>query len=284
MRLGVHVSIAGGLGRALERADAAGCEAIQIFTASGRGWRVVPRDPEEVASFAKEARRRRLPVFAHGSYLINLAAPGGELLERSRAAFVAELERCEALGIEAVVVHPGAHLGEGAARGLAQVARSVRDALRATRGYRVRVLVELTAGQGTCLGGRFEDLRAILDGIGRPERTGVCFDTCHALAAGYELRTTQGYVTTWASFERIVGLEALGIFHLNDSKTDLGSHVDRHETIGQGRLGVAFFRRLVTDPRFAGMPAVVELPPEAARRSLSRLKSWRRAAKMKANA
>ncbi len=275
MRLGAHVSIAGGLPRVWERGADDRCEAIQIFTANGSQWRVPPRDPGEIAEFLAEGRRAKLPLLAHDSYLINLAAARGELQSKSWRAFRDELERCEAFGVQHVVMHPGAHVGAGVKVGLRRVASAIRWAIDKTPGYRVRVLIELTAGQGTCMGHTFEQIADLLDQIDAPSRTGVCFDTCHALAAGYELRTEEGYEATWRAFDEIIGLDRLFAFHLNDSKKDLGSRVDRHEQIGRGFLGEPAFARLVADPRFTGVPAVLELPPSVVRKNLEKLKSYR---------
>lgn len=276
MRLGAHVSISGGLCRAFDRADAERCEAVQIFTSSGRRWAEDVRDGGEIREFHTEARRRGVPLLAHDSYLINLATGDRALARRSAAAFAAELERCESLGVDAVVLHPGAHLGDGVEVGLPRVAAALRGAIAATPGYRVQVLLELTAGQGTCLGSSFAELRWLLDDIGSPERTGVCVDTCHAWAAGYDLRSEAGYERTVAELDRVIGLERVRAFHLNDSKRERGSRVDRHEAIGGGHLGARPFARLVRDPRFAGVPAVLELPPEMVTRGLARLRRLRR--------
>jgi deoxyribonuclease-4 len=274
MRLGAHISIAGGLDRVWGRADADRCEAVQIFTQSGRGWAARARDPGAIREFAAEGARRRLPLLVHDSYLINLASGDPALAARSRAAFLEELERCEALGVGGVVFHPGAHLGDGPEVGLPRVAAAMRAALAATAGYRVRLLVEITAGQGTCLGARFAEIRWILDDVGDDARTGVCFDTCHAFAAGYDLRG--GYERVWRAFDEALGLRRLRAFHLNDSRCELGSRVDRHAAIGAGVLGDGVFRRLVRDPRFRGVPAVLELPPEMVADGPSRLRRWRR--------
>ena len=276
MRLGAHVSVSGGLCRAFERADAERCEALQIFTSSGRRWAEDVRDHGEIREFHGEATRRGVPLLAHDSYLINLATADRTLARRSRRAFAAELERCETLGVDAVVLHPGAHLGDGVEAGLARVAASLRAALAATSGYRVQVLLELTAGQGTCLGSSFAELRWLLDEIGSPARTGVCIDTCHAWAAGYDLRSVAGYEATIAELARVVGLARVRAFHLNDSKRERGARVDRHQAIGEGHLGTRPFARLVRDPRFAGVPAVLELPPEMVTAGLRRLRRLRR--------
>lgn len=275
MRLGAQVSIAGSLPLAFERGDDAGCEALQIFTQSSRVWAPPPRDRGEVREFAAEAARRPAPILSHASYLINLATGDPVLAARSREAFLAELERCEELGVAHVVFHPGAHCGDGVGKGLMRVARAVRWAIARTRGYRVRLLIEVTAGQGTCLGHRFEEVRALLDAIDEPGRTGVCFDTCHAWAAGYDLRSPRGYETVWSELDRVIGLGRLHAFHLNDSKRELGARVDRHEEIAAGALGGQTFRRLVRDPRFAGIPAVLELPPSVVPANLGRLRSYR---------
>jgi deoxyribonuclease IV len=273
MRFGAHVSIAGGLERVWPRADGDRCEALQIFTQSGRSWASASRDPGEVREFADEARRRALPLLAHDSYLINLAAAEGVVASRSRDAFAQELDRCEALGVQHLVFHPGAHLGDGIEVGLPRVAAALREALDATPGYDVRALIEVTAGQGTCLGARFAEVRWILDEVGLDSRTGVCFDTCHAYAAGYDLRAD--YDAVWRELDRVIGLSRLHAFHVNDSRRELGSRVDRHAGIGSGTLGSAFFRRLARDPRFAGVPAVLELPPDLVTSGLARLRRWR---------
>jgi deoxyribonuclease-4 len=275
MRLGAHVSVAGGLTRAFDRADQDRCESMQIFTASGRAWESRPPDPGEVREFSAEARRRGVPLLAHDSYLINLATGDRTLALRSREAFARELERCEALGVDAVVLHPGAHRGDGVEVGLPRVAATLRAALRRTAGYRVAVLVELTAGQGTSLGSTFAELRWLLDELGEPERTGVCIDTCHAHAAGYDLVTEEGYRSTWRELDAAVGLGRVRAFHLNDSRRERGSRVDRHAAIGEGRMGKEVFRRLVRDPRFQGVPAVLELPPDEVRHGLRRLRRYR---------
>ncbi len=273
MRLGAHVSIAGGLGRVWSRADADRCEAIQIFTESGRSWASRVRDAGEIREFAAEVRRRGLPVMAHDSYLINLAAAARDVAAKSREAFQREVERCEELGVGFLVFHPGSHVGDGLEVGLPRVASALRAALDASAGYRVGILVEITAGQGTALGARFAEVRWILDEVGEDARTGVCFDTCHAYAAGYDLR--DGYDEVWGEFSSVIGLSRLKAFHVNDSCRELGARVDRHAAIGAGTLGRGFFRRLVRDPRFRGVPAVLELPPTAVERGLTALRRWR---------
>jgi deoxyribonuclease-4 len=261
--------------RAFERADGHAGEAIQIFTTNGSQWQPRVRDAGEVREFHAESRRRRVPVLAHDSYLINLASPDSVIKRKSVEAFSAELDRCEALGIDGVVMHPGAHLGEGTGRGISRVGKALKAAIRGTRGYRVRVLIELTAGQGTCLGSSFDELGKLLDAVDEDDRTGVCFDTCHAYAAGYDWRRPAGYEAMWRDLDRAVGLRRVRAFHLNDSKRELGSRVDRHMAIGEGHVGDAAFQRLVRDPRFQDVPAVLELPPDDVVNGLRKLKAWR---------
>ena len=260
MLLGAHESVAGGAATAIERGRADGCQAIQIFARPSAQWRAKPFSPEEVSQFRSEHASVGWPVLSHASYLINLCAVDPVLLDKSRLAMEDELVRAEELGLDYVVVHLGAHLGCGEEEGAAAVARTLSWLHERTRGFRVRLLLELTAGQGSCLGCRFEDLARILEGSAGGHRLGVCFDTCHALAAGHDLTTDAGYDRVFAAFDRTIGLERLLAFHLNDSKTPLGSRVDRHQEIGDGFLGLLPFWRLVNDPRFATTPAVLETP------------------------
>jgi deoxyribonuclease-4 len=255
------MSAAGGLVRAVERGSAAGCQAIQIFTKNSNQWRAKPLEDEEAVRFREELVRRKIQLaFAHDSYLINLASPDPVLLGRSREAFLDEMERAEKLGLQFVVLHPGAHLGTGETAGIRRASESFDWIFERTPGCRVRVLIETTAGQGTNLGYRFEEIHAMIDGVKEGGRLGVCVDTCHLFAAGYDLRTRGGYEKTFDDFERVVGLERIQAFHLNDSKKPLGSRVDRHEHIGKGCLGLEPFRLLLNDPRFRGLPMVLETP------------------------
>jgi len=262
MLLGAHESVAGGAATAIERGRRDGCEAIQIFARPSAQWRAKPFTPEEVSQFRSEHASvgAGWPVLSHASYLINLCAADPVILEKSRLAMEDELVRAEELGLDHVVVHPGAHLGCGQAEGVEAVARSLSWLHPRTRGFRVRLLLEITAGQGSCLGCRFEEVAGILERSAGGDRLGVCFDTCHALAAGHDLTTDAGYDAVFAHFDRTVGLDRLLAFHLNDSKTPLGSRVDRHQEIGDGYLGLLPFWRLVNDPRFATTPAVLETP------------------------
>jgi len=271
--LGVHVSTAGGVSRAVPEALALGCEAIQVFTRNQRQWRPRRIPPSEALCFRRAARAagyaRR--AMSHASYLINLCATDPRTLRRSRLALVDELRRCEMLGIPYLVVHPGAHMGAGEERGLECIAESLRFALARTRG--VTVLLENTAGQGTSLGWRLEHLAAL-----RLPRTGVCLDTCHLFAAGYDLRTPRAYERTMGAVEETIGLASVKAFHLNDSRCGLGSRRDRHEHIGRGGLGGRAFAILVRDPRFARIFGVLETPKAGAmdRTNLDLLRRMRR--------
>jgi deoxyribonuclease-4 len=265
MLLGAHESVAGGAFTAIERGRADGCQALQIFARPSSQWRARPFAPDEVSLFRSELAGVGWPVMSHASYLINLSAADPVFLERSRDALCEELARAEELGLDFVVLHPGAHVGAGNEVGVDAAAASLTEVFTRVPGLRVRLLLEITAGQGSCLGCRFEDMAAILDGLGRTRAgaaagVGICFDTCHAHAAGYDLTTDEGYDGVFAELERRVGLGALAAFHLNDSKTALGSRVDRHQEIGDGTLGLYPFWRLVNDPRFADVPGILETP------------------------
>ncbi|HXW03998.1 MAG TPA: deoxyribonuclease IV [Vicinamibacterales bacterium] len=270
-RLGAHLSIAGGLPRAVDRAVASRCETLQIFTKSAGQWRARPLPPGEVAQFRARVRETGIhPVLAHDSYLINIAAASPALRAQSIAALDAELDRAERLGLDFLVMHPGAHTGGTAAEGLTLVAEGLRQVLQARPRGRTAILLEHTAGQGTSLGHCFEHLAEILERLDGTPRVGVCLDTCHLLAAGYDIVSETGYADTFLRFDRLVGLGRLRAFHLNDSRRPCGSRVDRHEHIGKGFLGLEVFRRIVNDRRFAGLPMLLETPkldtPESRRR------------------
>ncbi|NPV30428.1 MAG: deoxyribonuclease IV [Firmicutes bacterium] len=261
MPLGAHMSIAGGVDKAVLRGASIGCETIQIFTKNTNQWRAKPLGPEEIARF-QEARARTgiEPIFAHTSYLINLGSPQEELWEKSLASLLLEMERCAALGLPYLVMHPGAHLGAGEEAGLDRITRGLNEILARTEESGVMVLLEVTAGQGSNLGWRFEHLARLLEDSFYPERLGVCFDTCHAFAAGYDLRTPEAYAKTFDEFEKIIGIRQLKAVHLNDSRGELGSRLDRHEHIGLGRIGLEAFRLLLNDPRLRSLPMVLETP------------------------
>ena len=278
MNLGAHMSIAGGIWKALERGQEENCRVIQVFTKSNNQWRAAKLTDEDCRLFRETSERLGVrAALAHDSYLINLASPDDALWKRSVASFRVELERAERLGIPWVVAHPGAHVGSGERAGIRRIARAVKQVLRETRGADVGVLLENTAGMGSSIGHAFGQLAELLRRIGRPERTGVCLDTQHAFAAGYDWRSEEGYDAMWAEFEDTVGLGALRGFHLNDSKAPAGGRLDRHEHIGRGKIGSAAFGRLMRDPRFHTIPMVLETPKDegADRRNLALLRRLR---------
>lgn len=261
MLLGSHVSISGGLHKAISLGEKIGCTAIQIFTKNATRWKVKPLQEKEIHRFIENWNVSSIvSVVAHDSYLINLGTPKEELLQKSQEALLIELQRCEQLTIPYLVMHPGSHVGSGEENGLKRVAESFDVIQAQTPGYQTKILIETTAGQGTNLGYRFEHLANILDMVQEPERLGVCFDTCHAFAAGYELRTEEGYHETFETFDRLIGLDRIKVIHLNDSLKGLGSRVDRHQGIGEGEIGLKGFRFLMNDPRFKSTPMILETP------------------------
>lgn len=261
MRLGAHESISGGLHKAFDRAQSVGCDAVQIFVKSNRSWGVKPLTDEEIALFKAKAEETSIhPVVGHTSYLLNLASPDEGLWQKSRDTLIVELERCEALDVPYLVLHPGSHVGSGEKAGLARVAQALGEVHTARPGFRAQILLETTAGQGTNLGHTFEHLAWLIEHAPEGERLGVCFDTCHVFAAGYELRTAEGYEATMDELDRAVGLARLKAIHLNDCKGKLGSRKDRHEHIGHGHIGLEGFRNLLNDPRLEGLPGLLETP------------------------
>jgi len=259
--LGAHMSIAGGVDKALLLGKTVDCEAIQIFTKSSRQWAAKPYSKEEIELFTLNRKTTGITtVIAHDSYLLNLGSPDDALRKRSLAAFIDELERCEALGVSNLVAHPGAHVGAGENEGIKTIARSLDEAHKACPGYSVKVTLEITAGQGSNLGYRFEQIANMIDATKESDRLKVCFDTEHAFAAGYDIRTQEGYERTFTEFNEAIGIERLAAFHLNDSKKEFNSRVDRHEHIGKGHIGVEAFRFLLNDERFWGLPMCLETP------------------------
>ena len=260
VRLGAHMSIAGGLPQAVVRAASVDATALQVFVKSASQWRARALAEGEAEAFRTATSAAGLAghVIAHSSYLVNLASPDDVLWERSAAAFVEELQRCALLGIPWLVLHPGSHMGAGEDAGLARLVAALDVALDAPATEGTGVLLEITAGQGRCLGGSFEQIARVLDRVRHRERVGACFDTCHALAAGYEFRDARSYGETFAHLDRTIGLARLRAFHLHDSKGALGSRVDRHAHIGRGEVGLESFRLLLNDARFRGLPMVIE--------------------------
>lgn len=259
--LGAQMSIAGGVHKALLLGKQAGCDAIQVFTKSSRQWAGQPYSKEDIEAFARNRKETGIAVvIAHDSYLLNLGSPDDALRKKSILAFIDEIERCEILGIPNLVAHPGAHLGAGEDTGIKLIARSLDEAHAACPGYNVRVTLEITAGQGSTLGYRFDQIAKIIDATKACDRLRVCLDTEHTFAAGYDIRTKEGYQRTFTEFDETVGLDRLAAFHLNDSKKPLNSRVDRHEHIGKGQIGLEAFRMLLNDRRFWGLPMCLETP------------------------
>lgn len=259
--LGAHMSIAGGVGNAFLEGKKVACDAIQIFTKSSRQWASKPYTKEEIELFHINRKETGIgAVVAHDSYLLNMGSPDAALRTRSIAAFIDELERCEVLGVSNLIAHPGAHVGAGELEGIKTIAKSLDDVHKACPGYRAKVTLEITAGQGSNLGYRFEQIANMIDATKESDRLRVCFDTEHAFAAGYDMRTRDGYERTFAEFDEIIGIKLLAAFHLNDSKKEFNSRVDRHEHIGKGFIGLEAFRLLMNDRRFWGLPMCLETP------------------------
>lgn len=261
--LGAHQSIAGGTPRAIERGVEVGCRVVQIFVKNSNRWIGKPIERPEVRAFRSAARGANLSrVIAHTSYLINLASPVAELRRQSIEALVEEIERCRRLGIPDLVYHPGSHGGEGEAAGVRRIASSLDEVFARTEGARVRILLETAAGQGSCVGHRFEHLRDILGAVRTTRRVAACLDTCHVHAAGYDIVSREGWLETLSAFERTIGFSRLAAIHVNDSKKPRGSRVDRHEHIGLGTIGRRGFRNLMKDPRLVGIPKFLETPKD----------------------
>ncbi|MBN1282851.1 MAG: deoxyribonuclease IV [Proteobacteria bacterium] len=259
--LGVHCSIAGGVENAALAGGALGCTAIQLFTGSNKQWSAPPIDAAHAEAFRRAMKEQGIKTaVAHACYLINLAAPDRAIYSKSIRAMTAEIERAHLLGIPWVIVHPGSHKGKGLEWGIERIADAANRAFADTDRLSAGIALETTAGQGASIGGRFEELAAIIDKIDDKGRAAVCFDTCHAFAAGYELRTKRGYDETWRLFDSAVGMKRLVAMHLNDSKGKLGSRVDRHTHVGEGEIGLAGFRLIMNDPRLARVPMLLETP------------------------
>jgi deoxyribonuclease-4 len=264
LEFGAHVSAAGGVDLALTRANDFGMTSCQLFTKNERQWASKPLDPEVVTRFhERNAEFGFKHLVAHDSYLINIASPNTESWEKSRLALAHELERCDTLGIPYLVSHPGAHMGDGVEVGIERVSRAINLIHQEMPNGTSIILLETTAGQGTTLGRSFEEIGAMIDQIEDKSRIGVCMDTCHIFAAGYDIRDPETYATTIAEFEKYVGLGYLKCLHLNDSQKGLGMHVDRHAHIGEGEIGLEGFRNFVNDTRLIGLPGILETPKEA---------------------
>jgi deoxyribonuclease IV len=261
MKFGAHMSTAGGVWKALERAEQVGADCCQVFVKNNMQWFGKPFSPPDVAQFAKALAARELAcVFGHTGYLINLGAPPSPNRDQSLKSLIQEIQLATVLGLPFLVMHPGAHLGTGEAAGLEQAVQGLDEVFAATKGSHVRIALENTAGQGSCLGYKIEHLAEIFGRVKRPGRLGICLDTAHFFAAGYDIRSLKGWRSAMREVSSMVGLEQVLAFHLNDSKTELGSRVDRHAHIGQGKIGREGFRHIVNDSRFRNLPGCLETP------------------------
>ncbi len=255
------MSNAGGVHKAVERGISIGCTTMQLFVKNNVQWEGKPLTDEDVASYKKLLKESNIaPVVVHDSYLINLCAKDKKILKKSRSALKDELDRSELLGVDYLNFHPGAHMGQGEEVGIKLIAESLDIIHEQTKGHKVKSVIEATAGQGTAIGYRFEQLRQIIDLVEDKNRMAVCIDTCHVFAAGYDIATEEGYERTFQEFDEIVGLDRLVAFHVNDSKRELGARVDRHIHIGKGHIGLEGFRLLMNDPRFVNIPKILETP------------------------
>jgi len=278
VKVGVHISIAGSLDRAVDRAKSAGCDVFQMFSRSPRGWGFAPLSEEVRASFIAKILSTGIIPVDHMPYLPNLASPKPDIYGKSISALSAELDRCELLGIPYLVTHLGHHLGDGIAGGRSRVIGAINAALE-NSDNNVVLLLENTAGEKNSVGSSFEHIRGIMDGVDKDDRIGVCLDTCHAFAAGYELRTETGIAETMAQFEDQVGIKNLIIIHLNDSKGDRGSCLDRHEHIGMGFIGEEGFRRILHHPVLSAIPLICETPVDDRRDDVGNIEKVRELAK-----
>ncbi len=259
--LGIHASIAGGVYNAFAEAEKLKCEAMQIFTANQRQWDVKPISDEDVRKFRALHKKSCVKkIISHASYLINLAAFNPENLKKSRAAFSEELRRAQALGLDGVVIHPGSATGYTKEEGIKTIAESIDMCLAECGGFKSKILLETTAGSGNTVGATFEELAAVIERVKERPKLGVCFDTAHTFEAGYDM--TRDYEKHFKTFDRIIGLNRLRAFHINDSKTAFGSNADRHEHIGKGNIGKELFRKLMTDKRFEKTPMILETPAD----------------------
>jgi len=278
LAFGSHMSTSGGVDKALARGQELNLESVQLFSKNERQWNARPLDPEVVQRFHDEvARTGTTKLVVHDSYLINLASPKPDILEKSIPAFADELNRCDVLGIPHLVTHPGAHTGSGVDAGIARFARSLNEIFGSMPESKTITLLETTAGQGTSLGRSFEEIAAIIDQVEDKPRVGVCLDTCHIFAAGYDYRTPELYAETMAQFDSVIGLDRLKVIHLNDSKQPFGSNKDRHNHIGDGEIGLEGFRQFVNDSRLDGIPGILETEKDDSgdndRRNIATLKA-----------
>src|SRR5205085_5675370 len=283
--LGAHMSIGGGVHTAIERGCSIKCTAIQMFVKNNMQWFARPLAREEIRAFLEHRQRRDLlSIFAHANYLINLAATNPQFLKNSIRALAEELTRADQLELPFLVLHPGAHLGAGEEAGLQKIVASINRVFRKIPKVKTRIALETTAGQGSCLGHRFEQLAYIIENVREPERLCVCLDTAHVFAAGYEIDSEAGVKKTFREFDRLIGLSRLAAIHLNDSKTPRGSRVDRHQHIGKGQIGLHAFRSIMRDRRFRRIPKVLETPKgKELREDVANMKTLRRLIEARAN-
>lgn len=279
MVLGAHVSIAGGVHNAPQNALNVTAECIQIFSKNQRQWAAKPYTEADIHAYKEAYKKSGLKgAMVHGSYLVNAAALDKAILDKSRAGLLDEAQRCEQLGIPYLNMHPGSHLGAGIPAGTKRIAEAILEVLDKTQGSKVMILLESMAGQGTNIGDKFDDLAAIRNFTGNDKRVGYCLDTCHLYAAGYDITTPAGYKDVMKKADETLGLSNIKAFHLNDSKMPLNSHVDRHENIGQGLMGVEGFRPLLQDSRFKDAPMILETPlaEEGYAKDLAKLRPLRK--------
>ncbi len=258
---GAHMSVAGGFQNAFAAAAQSGCDCLQIFVKNQRQWRAPSLAQEQIDAYrAAAAESAVAPVVAHASYLLNLASPDPANRKKSIAAMIDELQRCEALGVSALIFHPGAYLDDTVEAGIRRIARSLDEVHKACAGFATRILLETTAGQGTAIGYRFEEISAVIEQTKDAARLGVCLDTCHLFASGYDFRAADGYAAMIAEMNDTFGTQRVGCIHVNDSKRELGSRVDRHDHIGKGKIGKNGFAHFVNDPRWRNVPFILETP------------------------
>jgi len=261
--IGAHMSISGGAFNALLYGEELGCTTIQIFTKNNNQWKAKELTSDDVKRFVENQKKTKIsPVVGHNGYLINLASPKENVYDLSMESMYVELKRAELLGLPYLVIHPGSHLGSGEKKGMMKIARSLDRLHRRTKGFKVKICLETTAGQGSAIGYRFEHLAEIIERVKENDRLGVCYDTCHTFAAGYDIRTKKAYQSTFKEFDRIIGFSRLKVIHVNDSLKDLDSRVDRHQHIGEGKIGLGGFRLLMNDKRWAKIPKILETPKE----------------------
>src|SRR6266850_2991820 len=264
MLFGAHMSTGGGVWKALQRGIGIGCDIVQMFVKNNMQWLGKPHGPEDLKLFANELASKKLKaVFGHTGYLINLGASPSANRDKSLQSLLQEIEFATTLGLPFLVLHPGAHLGTGEAEGIKQIVAGLDEVMQATRKSPVRIALENTAGQGSCLGCEIRHLAMIFDGVKKPERLAICLDTAHFFAAGYDIRTAKGWNSAIGEIDALIGIKEIVAFHLNDSKTDLGSRVDRHAGIGQGKIGREAFRHIVNDARFGNLSGCLETPKSA---------------------